>query len=279
VLLETISDLKEFKKKNTPKCVGLVPTMGALHEGHLSLIRKAQQECDCVVVSIFVNPTQFNNPNDLIKYPRTIGKDLNAIEHLGEDIIVYVPREDEIYPEGVKSMHFDFGNLSNYMEGEFRQGHFDGVGTVLQRLFELIKPQKAYFGEKDYQQLAVVKKLVSLTGQPVEIIGSETYRENNGLAKSSRNKLLTDEYKQKAGIIYEQLKMFKQNFTSKPVVELKKMVEQTFETLENFKLEYIEVAAVDDLIPTEDIKPNKTYRVFISVYCNDVRLIDNIALN
>jgi pantoate--beta-alanine ligase len=279
VLLETISDLKDFKNKNNPKSVGLVPTMGALHEGHLSLIRKAQQDCDCVVVSIFVNPTQFNNPKDLIKYPRTIDKDLEAIEQLAKDILVYVPQEKEIYPEGIKSTHFDFGSLSNYMEGEFRQGHFNGVGTVLQRLFELIQPQKAYFGEKDYQQLAVVRKLVSLTGQPVEIIGSETYRENNGLAKSSRNKLLTDEHKQKAGIIYEQLSKFKQHFTSTPVVELKKMVKRTFKTLKDFKLEYIEVAAVDDLVPTEEIKPNKTYRVFISVYCKDVRLIDNIALN
>jgi len=279
VLLETISDLKEFKNKKTPNSIGLVPTMGALHQGHLSLIKNAKQDCECVVVSIFVNPTQFNNPTDLVKYPRTLDKDLKAIDELGEDILVYVPSVEEIYPDGTESKDFDFGSLSTYMEGEFRKGHFDGVGTVLQRLFDLIKPQKAYFGEKDYQQLAVVRKLVSLTGQPVEIIGSETYREHNGLAKSSRNKLLTAEDKQKAGIIYEQLKIVKKHFTLKPIVEIKKVVEKNLQSLENFKLEYVEVAAVDNLIPTEQIRPNIKYRVFISVYCNDVRLIDNIALN
>lgn len=279
MLLETISHLKEFKKKKTPKSIGLVPTMGALHQGHLSLIKNAQQDCECVVVSIFVNPTQFNNPTDLVKYPRTLDKDLKAIEKLGKDILVYVPSVEEIYPDGTESKDFDFGSLSTYMEGEFRKGHFDGVGTVLQRLFDLIKPQKAYFGEKDYQQLAVVRKLVSLTGQPVEIIGSETYREHNGLAKSSRNKLLTAEDKQKAGIIYEQLQLVKKNFTLKPIEEIKKRVEKNLESLENFKLEYVEVAAVDNLIPTEQIRPDIKYRAFISVYCNDVRLIDNIALN
>jgi pantoate--beta-alanine ligase len=279
VLLETISDFIEFKNKKRPKSIGLVPTMGALHQGHLSLINRAKRDCECVVVSIFVNPTQFNNPNDLIKYPRTLDKDLKAIKKIGTDILVYVPSVEEIYPDGLQSKSFNFGSLSTFMEGEFRQGHFDGVGTVLQRLFNLIKPQKAYFGEKDYQQLAVVRKLVSLTGQPVEIVGSETYRENNGLAKSSRNKLLTAEDKQKAGIIYEQLKIAKEYFTSKPIVEIKKVVEKNFESLENFKLEYVEVAAVNDLIPTEKIRPDVKYRVFISVYCNDVRLIDNIALN
>lgn len=279
MLLKTISDYNEFIQKNSIKSIGLVPTMGALHEGHLSLIENAQRDCECVVVSIFVNPTQFNNPNDLTNYPRTIPQDLESINKTGEDVLVYVPSVEEIYPEGTKSNHFDFGNLSKYMEGEFRQGHFDGVGTVLQRLFDLIKPNRAYFGEKDYQQLAVVRRLVKLTGQPVEIIGCETYRETNGLAKSSRNKLLTEKEKIKAGIIYEQLLLAKKLFGSKPISEIKKMVKQAFKSLKFFKLEYIEIASVEDLVPAETIEPDKNYRAFIAVYCNEVRLIDNMALN
>lgn len=279
MLLKTISDYYDLVKKKKPDSIGLVPTMGALHKGHLSLIKNAKQDCECVVVSIFVNPTQFNNPNDLKNYPRELAKDIEAIEQLSSDIIVYVPTVEEIYTDGIQSKHFDFGSLSKFMEGEFREGHFDGVGTVLQRLFDLVKPQKAYFGEKDYQQLAVVRKLVNLTGQSVEIIGSETYRENNGLAKSSRNKLLTDQERQKAGIIFEQLNVVKKYFALKPVEEIKNMVTQAFKSSKIFKLEYVEIAAVDDLIPTEQIKPNTKYRAFISVYCHDVRLIDNIALN
>lgn len=279
MLLKTISDYHDLIKRDSPKTVGLVPTMGALHDGHLSLIENAKRDCERVVVSIFVNPTQFNNPNDLTSYPRTVSQDLESIHQMGKDVLVYVPSVEEVYPQGIKSKHFDFGNLSKYMEGEFRQGHFDGVGTVLHRFFELIKPNKAYFGEKDYQQLAVVKRLVKLTGQPVDIIGCETYREHNGLAKSSRNKLLTEEEKLKAGIIYGQLLLAKKFFGSKPIPEIKKMVKQAFKSSKNFKLEYIEVASEADLVPTETIEPDQNYRAFIAVYCNKVRLVDNMALN
>ena len=253
--------------------------MGALHKGHLSLIEQAMHNCDRVVVSIFVNPTQFNDPNDLSKYPRTLNRDFKSIQKINKDIIIYAPSVDEIYPKGVKSDYYDLGSLSKYMEGKYRAGHFDGVATVLNRLFELLKPDKAYFGEKDYQQLAVVRKLVQLTKKNIDIIGCQTYREPNGLAKSSRNKLLDKNDKQRAALIYECLKLAKSNFETQPVSEIKKMVKSAFLSSENLKLEYFEIASIDDLIPTEEIQPNKKYRAFIAAYCSGVRLIDNIALN
>jgi pantoate--beta-alanine ligase len=280
VLINSISDFdKVIENKVYPLSVGLVPTMGALHEGHLSLIKKALQECNLVVVSVFVNPTQFNNPEDLSKYPRTIESDLEAIHNLDENILVYVPDVEEIYPKGAQSEHFDFGSVSKFMEGQFRQGHFDGVGTVLKRLFSLIKPDKAFFGKKDFQQLAVVKKLIEITGQNVNIVGCETYREKNGLAKSSRNKLLSDEEKEQAGIIFENLTYIKNHINHQTINQIKKEVEHNFDRYHNFRLEYCEIAEEKTLIPTIKIESGKTYRAFIAAYCNDVRLIDNMSLN
>ncbi len=280
MLLSNFSELtKHIGDKVDSSILGLVPTMGALHEGHLSLIKKALIECDNVVVSIFVNPTQFNNSDDLIKYPRTITSDLEAIHGISKGILVYVPSVEEIYPEGAESEHFDFGTISEFMEGKFRQGHFDGVGTVLKRLFKLINPDKAFFGEKDFQQLAVVRKLIKITGQNVSIIGCETYRENNGLAKSSRNKLLSEEEKEQAGIIFENLYYIKNNFENKPIPLLLEEVKRNFEKSQHFELEYCEVAEEKTLIPTDKIKSKKKYRAFIAAYCNKVRLIDNMSLN
>ncbi len=277
--VETYLEIQNLINLNPTDTIGLVPTMGALHEGHLFLIQEAQKDCDRVVVSIFVNPTQFNDPKDLSKYPRTLNEDLAAIEKIGDEILVYTPNVEEVYPNGAVSETFDFGSLSKYMEGQFREGHFEGVGSVLKRLFELVKPQKAYFGEKDFQQLAVVKKLVTITGQDVDIVGCETYREANGLAKSSRNKLLSEKEKLQASIIYKCLNLTRKNFGIKPISEIKKIVKATFESSKLFKLEYFEIAADDDLVPTNDIDADKTYRAFIAAYCNGVRLIDNMALN
>lgn len=280
MLLNSISDFqKQVGNKTSLSSLALVPTMGALHDGHLSLIEKALNECDLVVVSIFVNPTQFNNLDDLSRYPRTLEKDLEKIDELEKEIFVYAPSVDEIYPQGVNSEKFDFGSLSTHMEGEFREGHFNGVGTVLKTLFDLIQPDKAYFGEKDFQQLAVIKKLVQFTGQNVEIIGCETYREPNGLAKSSRNTLLSHQEKLEAGIIFENLKRIKDQLNIMPIPDIKKLVKSSFKVSKNFKLEYCEIAAENDLIPINKIEPNKKYRAFIAAYCNNVRLIDNMALN
>ncbi len=280
MLLGHFSELTEhIDIKVKSSVLGLVPTMGALHEGHLSLIKKAHMECDKVIVSIFVNPTQFNNPDDLTKYPRTLDQDLDAINSVSKDVLVYVPTVEEIYPEGAEAEHFEFGTISKFMEGEYRQGHFDGVGTVLKRLFEVINPDRAYFGEKDFQQLAVVRKLIEITGQNVSIIGCETFRENNGLAKSSRNKLLTLEEKEQAGIIFENLKYIKSNFRDKPLLEILEKVKNNFEDSPLFNLEYCEVADEKDLIPAKKIESDKNYRAFIAAYCNNVRLIDNMSLN
>lgn len=279
MLLENIKDLHQILDNQQIKALGLVPTMGALHEGHLSLIENAIKACDKVVVSIFVNPTQFNDPNDLSKYPRTLKKDLEAIKTIDHDILVFVPSVSEIYPKSIKSEKFDFGGLSQHMEGQYRKGHFDGVGTVLKRLFDIVKPQKAYFGNKDYQQLAVVKRLVKLTGQHIEIVGCETFREPNGLAKSSRNKLLSNNEQEQAKIIFESLNLAKSNFRSKSIPEIKKIVNSKFNSSKIFNLEYFEIAVEDDLIPTETITEKNNYRAFIAAYCSGVRLIDNMALN
>lgn len=281
MLTDSVSDYqKSIESKGHISSLGLVPTMGALHDGHLSLIENALKDSECVVVSIFVNPTQFNNAKDLSRYPRTLEKDVQKIQNLGhEEVIVYAPAVEEIYPHGITAEHFDFGSLSMFMEGEFREGHFNGVGTVLKRLFDIIKPHQAYFGEKDFQQLAVIKKLVEITEQPVKIIGCQTYRAANGLAKSSRNNLLSEQDKLEAGIIFDNLVFLKNNIYSKTIPEIKKIVKTSFKNAKNFTLEYCEVAAENDLIPTEQIDKDKKYRAFIAAYCNEVRLIDNMALN
>lgn len=280
MLVNNISELNtHLSNKKESNSVGLVPTMGALHEGHLSLIEKAFRDSEIAVVTIFVNPTQFNNPEDLSKYPRTIEQDLNLIHKISEEVLVYVPNLKEIYPSGVESEHFEFGSVSSFMEGKFRTGHFDGVGTVVKRLFDLIKPNKAYFGKKDFQQLAVIKKLIEITGQNVRIIGCETYRENNGLAKSSRNKLLTDDEKKEAGIIFDNLKYIKNNFSKDSINNIVEKVKENFKKHDKFQLEYCQVADEETLTPTKQIESGKKYRAFIATYCNDVRLIDNMSLN
>ena len=273
------STIQEFKKNS--KIVGLVPTMGALHEGHLSLIRQANKVCDQVVISIFVNPTQFNNASDLEKYPRTLEDDLKLLKQNFNDLIIFAPSEKEIYGEDILSEKFEFGNLETQMEGKHRSGHFDGVGTILKRLFDVINPDKAFFGEKDYQQLQIVKKLVELTQQNVEIIGCPISREVNGLARSSRNKRLSVEEQNQATFIYKTLEKAKKEFGTKNVLDLIEEIENLFKNQQDFlKLEYFEISDADTLEPVADtIENNKEYRAFIAAYANDVRLIDNIALN
>ncbi|TKS57578.1 pantoate--beta-alanine ligase [Mesohalobacter halotolerans] len=279
MIFKNISDLRHHLIEQLPNALGLVPTMGALHDGHLSIIKDAIADCDVVVVSIFVNPTQFNDPKDLSNYPRTLKEDVEKINQLHGNILIYCPSVKEVYPHGVVSETFDFGSLSKYMEGQYRGGHFDGVGTVLKRLFQLVKPNKAYFGKKDYQQFAIVKKLVDIENFSIEVIGCETYRESNGLAKSSRNKLLSKDQMQEAEILYSCLKWAKENFHKQAPTEMKKKVKSIFTSKENFKLEYFEIADENDLVPVVKLIKGKRYRAFIAAYCSGVRLIDNIALN
>jgi pantoate--beta-alanine ligase len=253
--------------------------MGALHKGHLTLIEKSLEDCDVTCVSIFVNPTQFNNKTDLQNYPRTLKADINKIYTLSKDVIIFAPEAEEIYPDGLKSNRYNFGELAAFMEGEYRAGHFDGVGTVLEKLFAIIRPDKAYFGEKDFQQLAIVKALVALLDLDIEIIGCETLREANGLAISSRNNLLNDKQKKEANLIYDSLLFARNHFNKMKPQNIKEEVVKRFNESENLILEYFEIASEKDLKPTDVIKHNEKYRGFIAAFSKQVRLIDNMALN
>jgi len=276
---ENISILiQEIKAQN--KSVGFVPTMGALHNGHLSLVRKALNENDEVIVSIFVNPTQFNKKEDLEKYPRDLECDINLLKTLSNNnIIIYTPSIYDIYGANIKALKFDFDGLENEMEGKFRPGHFDGVGTVVKRLFEIVKPDSAYFGEKDFQQLQIIKKLVEKFQLSVKVIGCEIYREENGLALSSRNQHLKSKQKKAAPTIFKILKEAKEKFRKQSAKKITDWVIKEFTKQKLLKLEYFIIADVKTLKENKIKSSKKSYRAFIAVYADTVRLIDNIALN
>ena len=274
-------DLKEHLSTLESKnyTIGMVPTMGALHQGHISLVQKAAKENDFVVISIFVNPTQFNNKEDLEKYPQTLDKDVKLLEEAITNGIVFAPSAKEIYPEKIEANTYNFGPLEHVMEGAFRPGHFDGVGTIVELLLTTVMPRKAYFGEKDFQQLQIIKKLVQLKKIPIAIIGCPILREENGLAMSSRNERLSSEDRQTAGFIYKSLKTAKEKFGTKSAQYIKNWVRKEFDAQPDFKLEYIEISDAKNLTPVKRKQKEKKYRAFIAVYMDDVRLIDNIALN
>jgi len=260
------------------KSLGFVPTMGALHKGHLSIVNKAKNENSIVVVSIFVNPTQFNNEDDLNKYPVTLENDLKLLETEHCDV-VFIPSVNEIYSKNIKSEVFDFDNLDKVMEGEFRKGHFDGVGTIVKKLFEIINPNRAYFGEKDFQQLQIIRKMVKNNNLPVKIIGCDIYRENDGLAMSSRNTRLNTKQRNEAPIIYKTLIKAAELFPNKDIHFVKEMVKKVYETNDTLNLEYFEIADIETLKPILIKNNDKKYRAFIAVFAGEIRLIDNIALN
>ena len=259
--------------------IGFVPTMGALHNGHLSLLQNSLRQNKFTIISIFVNPTQFNNPVDLEKYPRTLDKDIKKIEKLSKDIIIFVPSVDDIYGGKTISESFDYDGLENQMEGKHRPGHFNGVGTIVKKLFQIVQPTKAYFGEKDFQQLQIVKKLVEKQKMKVEIIGISVFREKNGLAMSSRNERLSEAEKEKAVIIFEILNQSKMLFITKSTKEVENWVENEFKKQSDFKLEYFEIADEKTLKPCVKKIKNIKYRAFIAVFVNEIRLIDTISLN
>ncbi len=265
--------------KQDGESIGFVPTMGALHQGHLSLVKEGLANNSRVVVSIFVNPTQFDNADDLAKYPRTLEEDVALLKTVSDKIIVYAPTVDDIYDGNTKAQHFSFDGLEFEMEGKFRAGHFDGVGTIVKRLFEIVKPENAYFGEKDFQQLAIIKKLVTKYNLPVTIIGCDIFRESSGLAMSSRNVRLKPDYKKAAPFIYQTLKEAKIKFGTKSADKTTKWVEQQFKNHDLLQLEYFIIADVDTLKTVKRKNKTNTYRAFIAVYADDIRLIDNIALN
>lgn len=272
-----ISLLADFRKQNPDAKIGFVPTMGALHQGHISLITRAKKENQLVVCSIFVNPTQFNDPKDLERYPRTAEADAAMLSDNGCDI-VYFPAVDDIYPNGLNEpFDMDFGGIDNVMEGAHRPGHFKGVAQVVDRFFRIVQPDKAYFGQKDFQQVAVIRQLVKEKKHAVEIIACPTLRSTQGLALSSRNMLLSEEEKENCLIIYKTL-LSGQNWIkdNSDITELTEKLTVFFKK-GNLRLEYLELANPENLQPVKN--KNQPVHCFIAAFCGKVRLIDNMRLN
>jgi len=265
--------------KKEQQTIGFVPTMGALHQGHLALVHAARAQNDHVIVSIFVNPTQFNTNNDLINYPRTLDSDVSLLQKISDDIIVFAPDPEDIYGAEVRSKTYNFQGLELEMEGKYRPGHFDGVATVVQLLFSSIQPTHAYFGEKDFQQLQIIKKMAAIEKMAVHIVECPIQRETNGLALSSRNKRLSEPELAAAPFIYKTLTQVKKDFGTKNATTIKAWVIDQFETQELLKLEYFEITERTTLKPMAEKQNDKKYRAFIAVFAGEVRLIDNIALN
>ncbi len=277
IVYDTISETLDFaqRTRQSGKTIGFVPTMGALHEGHLSLVKQARLENDVVVVSIFVNPIQFNNPDDLLKYPRTLEKDLNMLAAAGCDV-VFNPSVSEMYPEKVEKT-YDFGELANVMEGAFRPGHFNGVAIVVQKLFEITLPHKAYFGEKDFQQLQIIKALVKIEKLDLEIVPCPISRENDGLARSSRNERLTPAMRTAAPYIHMVLEEARSLSTAHSASQIISFVKAKFSDHPLLKLEYFSIANSETLQPVSGTILPGDYG-FIAVFAGEIRLIDNIRL-
>ena len=255
--------------------VGLVPTMGSLHEGHLSLIRRALSENEKVIVSIYVNPLQFNNISDLKEYPRDIKNDLIKLKALS-DILVYIPNDNDIYQKDEMKKKYNFGQLTKIMEGKMRPGHFDGVATVVEKLLRMFNPTNAYFGEKDFQQLILIKALVKEQELKVNIVGCGTIREDDGLAMSSRNKLLNNVERKSAGNIIRLLKKARQLYRSSTIEETKINILKDALMIENFNLEYFEILDISEL--SDFLNEEKEIRAFIACKVGNIRLIDNLTI-
>lgn len=273
----TIAQLQEIilNLKKSGKTIGFVPTMGALHAGHISLIEKARAENDIVVCSIFVNPTQFNDLNDLIKYPRTPELDKQLLLNAGCDIL-FSPTVDEMYPVKDERV-FDFGGLDKVMEGAHRPGHFNGVAQIVSKLFDAVKPDRAYFGKKDFQQLAIIKYITKQLNLPIQIIPCETIREQDGLAMSSRNIRLNTEERKQALQLSKALFFVKENASVLTVKELKEKVNEMLNGYDLIKMDYFEIADSETLQPVDTVISAKTVAC-IAAYVGNVRLIDNISL-
>jgi pantoate--beta-alanine ligase len=277
-LIETIKGLKnKLNELNVTGTMGFVPTMGALHEGHISLVRQAVSENKTVVVSIFVNPTQFNDPKDLERYPRNLNADLKLLEKTGCQI-VFAPSPEEIYPEP-DTRRFDFGALETVMEGKHRPGHFNGVAQVVSKLFEIVQPRKAYFGLKDFQQLAIIKEMVAQLKLQVEIVPCPIVREASGLAMSSRNELLTNEERKNAAVISKTLFEAKKLSEHKSVKELAGWITGTINKNPYLAVEYVEIVDDRQLQPVKSWDENGVKVCCVAVFCGKVRLIDNIVFN
>lgn len=278
ITFSKISDTNNFvlNQRSNGKTIGFVPTMGALHKGHLELMKRAKQENDILIVSIFVNPIQFNNKKDLDKYPRDLNRDIKLLNDIGCDVL-FAPTVEEMYPRKV-SKNYDFGSLETVMEGVSRPGHFNGVAVVVKRLFDIVSPNNAYFGEKDFQQLAIIKKLVEMESLNVQIIQCPIVRENDGLAMSSRNERLTADERTAAPYIYKILKLAKKNSSTVCPRKIKQMVVNMFKAREEFELEYFELADDKELQPITSWDSATGIIAFIVVKLGKVRLIDNVRI-
>ncbi len=280
-VIGTSSTMTTFSRtaKNGGKRVGFVPTMGALHEGHISLVKEASKRCDIVVVSIFVNPTQFNDPKDFERYPRTVDKDLELLSLNGCDVVFVPESVKEVYPENYQPFTLPLGNLADVMEGKHRPGHFNGVLNVVSRLFEIVEPTDAFFGLKDYQQYLVVDQLIKQKGYPINLVGMPTSRTETGLARSSRNQLLSAEELDVAATINQQLLRIKADFGKLSIEQLEEQANNFFRSNSAFELEYLELADGESLEPMSG-KGESTLKpmVFIAIRLGKVRLIDNMSL-
>lgn len=278
-IFNTKQEIKRYltAKKKENKTIGFVPTMGALHEGHLSLIEKAAKKNELVVVSIFVNPTQFDNHEDLIKYPKSIKIDTKLLESVSCDVL-FIPSVEEIYENNISSEKFDFEGLEHQMEGKYREEHFNGVGTIVKTLFEIVAPNTAYFGQKDFQQLQIIKKMVKKYRLNVKIEGCRIFREEDGLAMSSRNIRLEKEHRAAAPFIYKTLKKVRENYTPENITKLTDWVNNQFKKHPLLDLEYFTIAEEKTLETPKNKESNKKIRAFIAVFAGNIRLIDNIRL-
>ena len=277
-VFRNFAELRNFLDVRVQKgqTIGFVPTMGALHPGHISLIEESKKACDITVCSVFVNPTQFNNPNDLLHYPRTLEEDLRQLEKAECDV-AFVPAVEEVYPAGFHSLPIDLAGLDQPMEGKHRPGHFDGVVQVVWRFFEQIRPDRAFFGQKDFQQLAVVRQLVRIKKASIEIVGCPILRENSGLAMSSRNLRLSSEGRDRAAFVFEKLDFAREMYPSMSVTEICGQIQETFLARPEFSLEYFEIVNSDTLQPVKH--RDEPARAFIAVHLEGIRLIDNCPLN
>ena len=276
LVVDSIAQLRSYlaTARAEGKSVGLVPTMGALHEGHASLVERSVRENEVTVVSVFVNPTQFNDKGDLERYPRTLEADCRLLEELGTDC-VFAPTVEEVYPEP-DTRQFDFTPLDKVMEGIYRPGHFNGVAQIVSKLFMYVEPDRAYFGEKDFQQLAIIREMVRQMNFKLEIVGCPIVREQDGLALSSRNALLTAEQRHTALAISQSLFASVEYAKSHTLIETKQMVEEAIAATEGLELEYYEVVDGNTLQPVSSWDDTDYIVGCITVYCGKVRLIDNI---
>jgi pantoate--beta-alanine ligase len=275
------SEVKNELKANIANkdIIGLVPTMGSLHKGHLSLIKTAVENCNQVWVSIFINPTQFNNESDLKNYPKNIKKDINLIKSVSKKIKVFCPEINEMYEKGLNYNQYNFNGIDSKLEGKYRKGHFNGVATIVSKLFELFKPNQAFFGEKDFQQTQIVKRLIDLEKHKTKLIICPTVREKNGLAMSSRNNLLSQKNRENSSIIFHNLNYVKTHFKKTDFDQIISKCIKSINSYDGFKTEYFEIVDSFSLSKQKKYCENKSYRVFVSVIVDEVRLIDNILLN